>query len=71
MRCPGLYGYLLSINAQVENLLGIYAADGHLHIRGHAGRSLELVTDDDADLVVVTNGVSFAEVDDGSAGHGN
>jgi hypothetical protein len=29
------------------------------------------VIDDDADFVVVADGVSFAEVDDWSAGHGS
>jgi hypothetical protein len=58
-------------HAEVEDLFGGDAADGHLDIGGHAWRSLEFVIDDDADFVVVADGVSFAEVDDWSAGHGS
>jgi hypothetical protein len=56
-------------HAQVENFLCVDAANRHLHIGGHARRSLELVTDHDADFIVVTERVSFAEIDDGSASH--
>ncbi len=56
-------------HAQVENFLCVDAANRHLHVGGHARRSLELVTDHDADFVVVTERVSFAEIDDGSASH--
>jgi hypothetical protein len=54
---------------QVENLLGRHAADRHLDVGRHARRGLEFVVGDEADFVVVADGVSFAEVDDGSAGH--
>ena len=40
-----------------------------LDIGRHARRSLEFVIDHETDFVVVTDGVSFAEVDDWSAGH--
>ena len=56
-------------HAQVENFLCVDAANRHLHVGGHARRSFEFVTDHDADFVVVTERVSFAEIDDGSASH--
>ena len=54
---------------EIEHLLGRHAADRHLDVGRHAWRSLELVVGDQTDFVVVTDGVSFAEVDDGSASH--
>ena len=41
-----------------------------MDIGRHARRRLEFVVDDEADFVVVTDGVSFAEIDDRGAGHG-
>lgn len=56
--------------AEIEYLLRVHAAHGHLHVGSHAWWGLELVADHDADFVVVADGVSFAEIDDGSTGHG-
>jgi hypothetical protein len=55
---------------EVEHLLGCHAADGHLDVGRHARRRLEFVIDHDTDFVVVADGVSLAEVDYWSAGHG-
>ena len=60
---------IIRSHAEVEDFFRGHAADGHLDIGGHAGRSLQLVIDDEADFVIVADGMSFAEVDDGCAGH--
>ncbi len=56
--------------AEVEDFFGRDAADRHLHVGRHARRRLEFVVDDEANFVVVPDGVSFAEIDDRGAGHG-
>ena len=47
---------------QVVILFGGDAADGHLNVRSHAGRSLELAFTYNADITVVVHGVTFAEL---------
>ena len=48
---------------EVGDLLGGNTADGHLHVGSHARRGFEFVLSDETDFVVVTDGVSLAEVD--------
>jgi hypothetical protein len=55
--------------AEVGNFLAGDTTDRHLDIRSHPWRSFEFVLDDEADFVVVTDGMSFAEVDYVDAGH--
>ena len=55
---------LVGREAEVVDLSVGDALDGHLDIRGHARRLLVLHLGDDADVVVVADGVSLAKVDD-------
>jgi hypothetical protein len=56
-------------HAEVGDFFAGNAADRHLHVGSHPGRSLEFVLNDEADLVVVTDCMSLAEGDYVDAGH--
>ena len=60
---------VVGCHAEIENLLGRYAANRHLDVGCHPGWRFELVIDDEANFVIVADGVSFAEIDDRCTGH--
>lgn len=60
---------LVGSHAQVINLASAQCLDGHLNEGSHAWWGFQFKGGDDADFVVVTDGVTFAEIDDGSRSH--
>jgi hypothetical protein len=61
---------LVGGQAQIVYTTGGKTLDGHLHVGRHAWRRLMLHVGDDADVVIVTDGLAASEVDNRGRSHG-
>ena len=60
---------LVGRHAQVVHPAGADAFDGHLDVGRHAGGRFQFGARDETDVAIITDGVSFAKIDDRSGCH--
>ena len=60
---------LVGSHPEVMHPAGANAFDGHLDVGCHARRGLEFRARDETDVAIVTDGVSFAKIDNRSGCH--